>query len=218
MKIGPILEGSSGSGIRIFKRQIKEWRNGIVVLGEVRLPSVIAWRTDMTLLGCLNACGGVTDHANPKDVVVVRKSRVVRVNMRAVNGIIIDGKFVRNGSFKMAPGDVVVFPTREDAETEPVGPAEVIANVQALTAGGLGTGHPAVKKAAAKLANFPGVFLETISAIEDDATRVLIANAAIDELMKRHSADEVIDWGVQNAWAISCGFSGNFELVLADFS
>ena len=25
-------------------------------------------------------------------------------------------------------------------------------------------------------------------------------------------------WGVQNAWAISCGFSGNFELVLADFS
>ena len=38
----------------------------------------------------------------------------------------------------------------------------------------------------------------------------------LDVVMGR--IDVGMTWGVQNAWAISCGFSGNFELVPADFS
>jgi hypothetical protein len=80
---------------------------------------------------------------------------------------------------------------------DPVDPAEVIAEVEALYASGLGPQHPAVGKAAAKLASCSEVLFETLAGIENEATRALLTKAAVDVLMQHYSATEIIDF-IQN--------------------
>ena len=97
---------------------IRESANGITVLGEVTRPSVVSYGTGLTLLDCLVECGGVTGRVLPSEVMVIRNGRVVRVNTRGINGIIVDGQKRQNGSFKMARGDIVVVPAKPNGKTE----------------------------------------------------------------------------------------------------
>ena len=58
----------------------------ITVGGEVRSPSNIAYRPDLTLVSVINSCGGFTEFANRKSVRIIRGKQVFYVDaLRAVD-------------------------------------------------------------------------------------------------------------------------------------
>jgi protein involved in polysaccharide export with SLBB domain len=57
----------------------------ITVGGEVRSPTNVVYRPDLTLVGVINSCGGFTEFANRKSVRVIRGTKVFYVDcLRAV--------------------------------------------------------------------------------------------------------------------------------------
>jgi protein involved in polysaccharide export with SLBB domain len=57
----------------------------ITVGGEVRTPTNVVYRPDLTLVGVINSCGGFTEFANRKSVRVIRGKDVFYVDcIRAV--------------------------------------------------------------------------------------------------------------------------------------
>jgi protein involved in polysaccharide export with SLBB domain len=52
----------------------------ITVGGEVRSPSNVVYRPDLTLVGVINSCGGFTEFANRKSVRVIRGKDVFYVD------------------------------------------------------------------------------------------------------------------------------------------
>jgi protein involved in polysaccharide export with SLBB domain len=58
----------------------------ITIGGEVRSPSNVVYRPDLTLIGAINSCGGFTEFANRKSIRVIRGKEVFYVNaIRAVD-------------------------------------------------------------------------------------------------------------------------------------
>ncbi|HEX4140446.1 MAG TPA: SLBB domain-containing protein [Candidatus Methylacidiphilales bacterium] len=52
----------------------------ITVGGEVRGPTNVAYRPDLTIVGVINSCGGFTEFANRKSVRVIRGTKVFYVD------------------------------------------------------------------------------------------------------------------------------------------
>lgn len=79
----------------------------IMVLGEVRTPSVIQYREGMTVLDAILGAGGFTQFANPNNVVVVRKegNELRNIEVRLKN-IIKKGKV--SSDLPLKPGDRIV--------------------------------------------------------------------------------------------------------------
>ncbi len=79
----------------------------IMVLGEVRTPSVIPFREGMTTLDAILSAGGFTQFANPNNVVVVRKegNEVTNIEVR-LKDIIKKGKV--SSDLPLKPGDRIV--------------------------------------------------------------------------------------------------------------
>ena len=58
----------------------------ITVGGEVRSPTNVVYRPDLTLVGVINSCGGFTEFANRKSVRIIRGKQVFYVDaLRAVD-------------------------------------------------------------------------------------------------------------------------------------
>jgi protein involved in polysaccharide export with SLBB domain len=58
----------------------------ITIGGEVRSPSNVQYRPDLTVIGAINTCGGFTEFANRKSVRVIRGKQVFYVDcLKAVN-------------------------------------------------------------------------------------------------------------------------------------
>ncbi len=53
----------------------------ITVGGEVRSPSNVAYRPDLTMVGVINTCGGFTEYANRKSVRVIRGKQEFYVDL-----------------------------------------------------------------------------------------------------------------------------------------
>ena len=79
----------------------------IMVLGEVRTPSVIPFREGMTTLDAILSAGGFTQFANPNNVVVVRKegNEVTNIEVR-LKDVIKKGKV--SSDLPLKPGDRIV--------------------------------------------------------------------------------------------------------------
>ena len=79
----------------------------IIVLGEVRTPSVIPFREGMTTLDAILSAGGFTQFANPNNVVVVRKegNEVTKIEVR-LKDVIKKGKV--SSDLPLKPGDRIV--------------------------------------------------------------------------------------------------------------
>ena len=61
----------------------------ITVGGEVRSPSNVVYRPDLTLVGVINSCGGFTEFANRKSVRVIRGKDVFYVD--AIRAVAVPG-------------------------------------------------------------------------------------------------------------------------------
>ena len=55
----------------------------VSVGGDVRSPTSVLYRPDLTLLGAVNACGGFTDYAQRRSVRIIRGQQVIYVDAAA---------------------------------------------------------------------------------------------------------------------------------------
>ena len=93
---------------RIYKKltvTIERMASFISVGGEVRSPSSIVYRGDLTVLSAIDAAGGFTEYADRRDVIVTRGAtrQQIRVNAK---------KAVRDPKLNLAlfPGDSIHVP------------------------------------------------------------------------------------------------------------
>lgn len=93
---------------RIYRKltvTIERMASFVSVGGEVRVPSSIVYRGDLTVLGAIDAAGGFTEYADRRDVILTRAAtqQQIRVNARRA---IRDPKL----NLPLYPGDSVHVP------------------------------------------------------------------------------------------------------------
>jgi polysaccharide export outer membrane protein len=90
---GLVKKGAVSEDIRLMPNDMifipDNYKKRIMVLGEVRTPSVIPYREGMTALDAILSAGGFTEFANPNSVVVVRteESRIKNIEVKLNNAI-----------------------------------------------------------------------------------------------------------------------------------
>ncbi len=88
-----VKKGAVSEDIRLMPNDMifipDNYKKRIMVLGEVRTPSVIPYREGMTALDAILSAGGFTEFANPNSVVVVRteEGRVQTIEVKLNNAI-----------------------------------------------------------------------------------------------------------------------------------
>lgn len=63
--------------IQIFTREVRF----VNVNGEVRLPQRLAYTKDLTVAGAISACGGFTEYANKRKVIILREGKPLTTNV-----------------------------------------------------------------------------------------------------------------------------------------
>lgn len=101
----------------------------VYVVGEVRLPGMVTYRADLTIMGAITERGGYTDRAFKARVLVVRGSlnnpdRFV-VNTHAV----LDGK---EPDFKLKPRDIIYVNSRPFIKVEEAADLAATAFIQSI--------------------------------------------------------------------------------------
>lgn len=84
--------------------------NQVKVIGQVKSPRSLAYRTGMTALDAILETGGLTEFAAGNRAVLVRKDaggKETRVKLR-LNDLVKKGKITANAA--LAPGDVLIIP------------------------------------------------------------------------------------------------------------
>ncbi len=81
----------------------------VYISGQVRNPGVLRLRSESSLLQVIPMCGGFTEWANQKKIVVIRKEggqeKRITVNYKKM----IEGKG-RETNFQLKPGDIIIVP------------------------------------------------------------------------------------------------------------
>lgn len=75
----------------------------VTVGGDVRTPTSVLYRSDLTLLGAINACGGFTDYAQRRSVRITRGQQIFYVDAAAAVG-------TPGADPSLSPGDQVYVP------------------------------------------------------------------------------------------------------------
>ena len=103
----------------------------VYVLGEVRLPGVVPYTHDLTVVGALSARGGFTDAAYKTHVVVIRGS------LRQPKTFVVDTWAIfdaRGQDFKLEPKDIIFVSGRPFLRGEQLLDLAATAFIQSVTA------------------------------------------------------------------------------------
>ena len=93
-------------------------RKSIVVTGEIKQPKAISVNEETDLVRLLSLCGGFTDDANIKRVLVIQNGKLKTVDLTALNGIIVDGEYRVRGKMLLNSGSVVIVTARADEQKD----------------------------------------------------------------------------------------------------
>jgi len=106
-----IVKGDISQDIQLRPNDIvfipDNFEKRVMVLGEVKMPSVIQYREGMTVLDAILSAGGFTQFANLNDVMIVRKegNKVTNIEVR-LKDVTKKGKV--SSDLPLKPGDRIV--------------------------------------------------------------------------------------------------------------
>jgi polysaccharide export outer membrane protein len=84
--------------------EVSRIKGEIFVYGEVKSAGVYEFKENFSLLELISRAGGFTDNANINKVKVVRKGKVIEININKI----FDGDLTQN--IVLEPGDIVIVP------------------------------------------------------------------------------------------------------------
>jgi polysaccharide export outer membrane protein len=88
----------------------------VSILGEIKNPQVIYLRGKTTLLEAIARCGGVTEKANLKGAYIIRKDRIIPIDLYA---LLTEGNLKYN--IELRRKDIVYIPNVEDQRVYVIG-------------------------------------------------------------------------------------------------
>ncbi|MBQ6534456.1 MAG: SLBB domain-containing protein, partial [Opitutales bacterium] len=106
--------GNQLHNIRIFPEDIvyipKREDSRVTVIGEVRNPRVVNWKTGTTFLDVISYCGGLADDYWSK-ALIIRKPKSAKAQPVQIYKIDVDDVIAgRKPNFMLAAGDILYIP------------------------------------------------------------------------------------------------------------
>ena len=84
--------------------RLPNWREGITVIGEVKTPSIVRYRRDLTLLKAIAETGGFTDRADRANVLIIKNGKTYSLSTLGITSA--------KDEMLLGPKDVIIIPEK----------------------------------------------------------------------------------------------------------